>query len=61
LFRDEKSAVASAIGVHVENGIYGEYLYWGFMPTVPTSVRYARAFTKWLKERYGSVENLKKV
>lgn len=58
----KNSAVADAlIGIQIANGIYGEYHYWGFMRYCPdVSPVMARAFTKWLKERYGSVENLKK-
>ena len=57
-----KSAAAdSLIGIHVANGLFGEYHYWGFMHYCPdVSPVMAEYFTKWLKRKYGTVRALRK-
>ncbi len=57
----ESDVADSLIGIHVANGLFGEYHYWGFMHYCPdVSPTMAKAFVKWLKNKYGTVEELRK-
>lgn len=51
----------SLIGIHVANGLFGEYHYWGFMHYCPdVGETMAKYFLGWLKRKYGTVAALRK-
>ncbi|MDO8368145.1 MAG: beta-galactosidase [Saprospiraceae bacterium] len=49
----------AVIGIHIAGGVYGEWHPWGFIKQEPDmSEPMQVAFRKWLKNKYGSDENL---
>ena len=57
----ESDVADSLIGIHVANGLFGEYHYWGFMHYCPdVGETMAKYFRGWLKRKYESVDKLRK-